>query len=158
MASNVSNPKKMTITIRIVDEGTITFKQWYTQRTAAYASEAEALKHWEAMCVGTQGLVVCDKDEGEFEDYEEWFWDIEEENKPEEEDDDQSDVLSTCCCDCGESFMFDEPVPYSDYQEGNHDQTCPSCLKKEEEKEEVVFVAGPPEPLAEDDYEVMPPA
>jgi hypothetical protein len=107
MASNVSNPKKMTITIRIVDEATITFKQWYKERTAAYASEAEALKHWEAMCVGTQGLVVVDKDEGEFEDYEEWFWDIEEENKPEEEE---------------------------------------------------VVVAGPPEPLAESDYEVMPPA
>ena len=76
----------MTITIRIVDEGTITFKQWYTQRKAAYASEAEALKHWEAMCVGTKGLVVCDKDEGEFEDYEDWIWDIEEENKPEEEE------------------------------------------------------------------------
>jgi hypothetical protein len=47
-----------------------------------------------------------------------------------------------------------------DFIETLTQQECDELYKmlKAHLEEEVVFVAGPPEPLAEDDYEVMPPA
>jgi hypothetical protein len=48
----------------------------------------------------------------------------------------QIDVETTCCYECGESFTFDEPVPYIDYMRGDHDKTCAECLAKEEEEDE----------------------
>ena len=59
-------------------------------------------------------------------------YEVEEaEESDEEEDDDSKSVHSTCCVECGESFKFDEPVSAEDYENGKHDQHCPSCKEED---------------------------
>jgi len=65
--SKMTDAKKKTIVFRRIDEFELNYAEWYSNKKDDFKTEADALKQWEAMCDGTDGKAVEERD------YSEWY-------------------------------------------------------------------------------------